>query len=388
MSNDNRELIETFYIKQFQLLKIFALWQLPEDSPTYQRLAYLGYFWFYLIFWMLLFDCGMIIQIATHLGDVNEVIKVLIIFATAVAMLGKYFYLKVYNNRFKEVFEMMHRDEFLPQNAREWRLYCKAVELARRVRNYYGTLSVSALSGLLLSLFLGEEKELPASIYHPFVLDTNFKYSLMYLYQCLSLACVCFINIGFDSLTASFLINIRGQLDVLGFRLETIGLGELDQRRILGKLKDCIKYYQCILELTHRMEELVCIPMSLQVGGSVFVLIANFYSMSMLSDNDDMGNFVKLLLYQTCMLTQIFILCYFANEVSLKSSEISFNLYESNWYDWDKVNRKLVLLMMIRFDTPIRIKSVNRCYSFNLAAFTSIVNSSYSYFALLKRINS
>ncbi|XP_059226139.1 odorant receptor 46a-like [Stomoxys calcitrans] len=128
--------------------------------------------------------------------------------------------------------------------------------------------------------------------------------------------------------------------------------------------------------------------MSTQIACSVMVLIANFYSMSLLSGFEDLVVFIKLVLYQMCMLTQIFILCYFANEISMKSSDISFNLYKSNWYDWNKENRKLVLLMMIRFEQPIRIKSINRCYSFNLPAFTSIVNSSYSYFALLKRINS
>ncbi|XP_005190949.3 odorant receptor 46a-like [Musca domestica] len=337
---------------------------------------------------MLLLDCCMILQIATHLGDVDEVIKVFIIFATAFAVMGKYLYLKIYNYRFEQLFQMMHQPEYLPENPTEWQIYCQAIDLSRRVRNYYASLSVSALSALFLSQFLGDEQELPASIYYPFQLNTNWKYGLMYVYQCVSLAILCFVNVGFDSLTASFFINIKGQLDVLGMRLQTIGVGVRDQRRILKKLKDCIRNYQRILRMTHLMEELVRIPMSVQIGGSVFVLIANFYSMSMLSDNADMGIFAKLLLYQTCMLTQIFILCYFANEVSLKSSDISFNLYESNWYDWDKVNRKLVLLMMIRFDTPISIKSINRCYSFNLAAFTAIVNSSYSYFALLKRINS
>ncbi|XP_073844571.1 odorant receptor 46a-like [Musca autumnalis] len=386
----NKEFIETFYIKQYQLLQLFALWNLPQEDniSVLWRLAYHLYFWCFFVVLMILFDCSMILQIITHIGDVDEVIKVFVIFATSVAVMAKYLYIKFYNHRFVGVFQMMHRHEFLPQNPVEWRIYRKSVDLSRRVRDYYATLSVSALSGLFLSQFVGEQKELPASIYIPFELNTNFKYSIMYIYQCLSLAVLCFVNVGFDSMTSSFFINIKGQLDVLGYRLENIGRGECNQWRILRKLKDCIIYYQRILAMTHLMEVLVCIPILVQIAGSVFVLIANFYSMSMLSDNDDMGNFVKLTLYQTCMLTQIFILCYFANEVSLKSSEISFNLYESNWYDWNKVNRKLALLMMIRFDTPIRIKSVNRCYSFNLAAFTSIVNSSYSYFALLKRINS
>lgn len=72
------------------------------------------------------------------------------------------------------------------------------------------------------------------------------------------------------------------------------------------------------------------------------------------------------------MLSQIFMLCYLANEVSLRSAELSYSLYSSEWTRCSKMNQRLMLLMMAQFGVPIRIKTVNRCYSFNLPAFTSV----------------
>lgn len=83
------------------------------------------------------------------------------------------------------------------------------------------------------------------------------------------------------------------------------------------------------------------------------------------------------------MLSQIYILCYFPSEVTFKSQEIPYFLYCSQWVQWNKLNRKLTLLMMTRFDLPIYIRSINPTYIFNLAAFTSV--SFWSLRSVLRR---
>ncbi|XP_037893410.1 odorant receptor 46a [Glossina fuscipes] len=198
------------------------------------------------------------------------------------------------------------------------------------------------------------------------------------------------MNIAYDSLGAAFFIHIKGQVDILSKRLEEIGhksSSKQNHSHINEELKACAIYYDRILELTHMMEDLMCLPLSIQILCSVLVLIANFYVFSMLTTGDEILNFIRCFLYQCCMFTQIFMLCYFANEVTLTSEKLSLAIYRAGWVDWNEENRKLALQMMGRLDLPIHIKTINRCYSFNLAAFTSIVNSSYSYFALLKNLN-
>ncbi|KAM7346163.1 odorant receptor 46a-like isoform 2-T2 [Cochliomyia hominivorax] len=354
--NQYRDQVKKFYNRQYLLLKCFGVWNLSSSNSEKMKLFYKIYFWNFLIFGMLMFDLAMIMQIVTHLEDVEEIIKALFVLATCIASLGKFLMMKYKRNLCENLFELMDDQKFLPENKMEHKILRNTINLSSNVRDCYTLLSLGALIPLQLTQFLSSIKDLPVHIYLPFDLNTNLKYNLIYFWECIAMGIVCLMNVGCDSLSTTLFIYLKGQLEILGDRLENIGrnLAKATDDVILEQLKSCIRYYNRILNLSHDIEGLLSVPISVQIACSVFVLISNFYAMSL---------------------------------VSLKSSELSYNLYMSDWYNWNKMNRKMVLIMMLRFENPIRIKSINRCYSFNLAAFTSIVNSSYSYFALLKRIN-
>lgn len=89
--------------------------------------------------------------------------------------------------------------------------------------------------------------------------------------------------------------------------------------------------------------------------------------------------FLKFFIYQNCMLSQVFILCYFtlkssllSREITQRSSELSHELYKSHWVGWSRTNQRLLLMLMMRMDTPIRIRTLNSSHSFNLALFSSV----------------
>ncbi|XP_065369705.1 odorant receptor 46a [Calliphora vicina] len=390
-TRDHHKALETFYKYQSWIFRLLALWKLPDTVTPQFRKVHNIYFYYILFFWVLSFDASCFIQFITNITDLNEVIKVFFIFATALAVLSKYSTIKLKNNLYYELVETIHRPMFRPINKREMKLFKESQNLSRTVRNSYCSISLCALHVVLMTQYFVDNTELPLSIYNPINMDQKWRYLLMYLYQYLAVSVCCYMNIAFDSISASFLIHIKGQLDILCDRLENLGSDEnnvVDDNKITFKLKNCIKFYEEIVRITSIVENLVSFPITIQIACSVLVLVANFYAMSFLSDPGDYANFIKFLIYQLCMLSQIYILCYFSSEVTFKSQEISYYLYCSKWFEWNKLNRKLTLLMMTRFDLPIRIRSLNPTFTFDLAAFTSIVNSSYSYFALLKRINS
>ncbi|XP_013113323.1 odorant receptor 46a [Stomoxys calcitrans] len=388
-SREHRELLETFYKKQSWVFRILALWKLPDTCSKRFTMLHKIYFYFILIFWVLSFDASCLIQFIANITDLNEVIKVFFIFATSLAVFAKFSTIKLKNHLYAELVETIHGHKYRPVNTREVKIFLQTHRLCRRVRNFYLVISLCALNVVMLTQYIFDNSELPLSLYNPINIDTKLRYRLMYLYQYIAVSICCYMNIAFDSLSASFMIHIKGQLDILCDRLENLGLDYgSDDHEITWQLKDCVRYYADILHITRIAENLISFPISIQIACSVLVLVANFYAMSFLSDPGDYANFMKFLIYQLCMLSQIYILCYFPSEVTTKSQEVPYYLYCSNWVDWNRFNRKLTLLIMTRFDIPIRIRSINPTYTFNLAAFTSIVNSSYSYFALLKRINS
>lgn len=281
--NEYRDIVEKIYNKQYTILKCFGLWELSPDSAKNLKTFYKIY-WYVLTFWMVLFDWTMVMQVITNLDNMDEVIKVFYMLATAIAVLGKYLRIKIKNQSFEHLFKLMLNKKFLPGNSDERAIFLKYVELSTKVRISYTCISLTALSGLFMTQYLSATEDMPVNIYNPIELNRHWKYNIMYIYECLSLAVLCMVNVAFDSLSASLFIHIKCQLGMLAHRLENIGKNSnFSQDFICHQLKDCVRYYNRILMLAHDIENLVSIPISLQIACSVFVLIANFYAMSLVS---------------------------------------------------------------------------------------------------------
>ncbi|KAL9915916.1 odorant receptor 46a [Glossina fuscipes fuscipes] len=397
------ESVKMLYSKQILIFRFVSIWDLPVNSGFYKRLAFAIYFWIVAIFLVALFALLLIIQIFCDINNISEVIRVIFNLASSLTVLGKFLTVKMKNRSFQQLFDLLHTREYLPRDLKEDKLFQRALHLSKTVLKVYGGMSLISINTTFLIQFAKDTTELPLPIYEPIDTNVPLKYFIMYFYEYLGFGLCCVMNIAYDSLGAAFFIHIKGQVDILSKRLEEIGhksSSKQNHSHINEELKACAIYYDRILELTHMMEDLMCLPLSIQILCSVLVLIANFYVFSMvlynincsrfifqLTTGDEILNFIRCFLYQCCMFTQIFMLCYFANEVTLTSEKLSLAIYRAGWVDWNEENRKLALQMMGRLDLPIHIKTINRCYSFNLAAFTSIVNSSYSYFALLKNLN-
>ncbi|XP_037942044.1 odorant receptor 46a-like [Teleopsis dalmanni] len=353
----------------------------PENAQKRYHLLNSIQFWHLLLIWWIPMDIGLSIHLLSNINSLTEIIKVFFIFATNLSALAKFVSVRIFNRSYTSVFESMYNKEFLPLDAEEHRIYMLTVERCRSMRNKYATLSIMALLTLMCFQAIFDPGNLPLSTYNPFDLTIRWHFIVAYIYQFISISLRCLTNIAFDSLAASFFIYIKGQIDILAYRLENIGKNTNFDEVITYQLKDCMRLYGKLLDLAETMESHITKQFSIQIFCSVLVLIANFYAMT---TGFEVSSFVT---YHICMMTQIFIICYYPNELSICSGELSYAVYKSNWIAWNHSNKKLALLMMLRFNTPIHIRTVNRCYSFNLNMFTSIVNSSYSYFALLKKMN-
>ncbi|XP_045542573.1 odorant receptor 4-like [Papilio machaon] len=81
-------------------------------------------------------------------------------------------------------------------------------------------------------------------------------------------------------------------------------------------------------------------------------------------------------------LTQVGILCWYANEIYTSSSGIADAVYESSWYMEDIRCRRALLIMMQRSQKPLYFTAL-KFHSITMSTYSSILTSSYSYFTLL-----
>jgi odorant receptor len=87
------------------------------------------------------------------------------------------------------------------------------------------------------------------------------------------------------------------------------------------------------------------------------------------------------------MTLQIFLPCYFGSELSFASGKLSTALFGSEWIECDKEIKSMMKIFMENAKKEIKISAFN-VFHVNLATFTTIGNSAYSYYTVLKRLNS
>ncbi|XP_036139544.1 putative odorant receptor 71a [Monomorium pharaonis] len=122
---------------------------------------------------------------------------------------------------------------------------------------------------------------------------------------------------------------------------------------------------------------------ALQFAVSMLVVCANLYKLASISLTIN-GDLITLLMYTVCMLSQIFLYCWFGNELKLKSVGVTNSIYNMQWQMLDNKSKKDLLLLMKRSMVPIEFNSAV-IITLNLDSFVSLLKASYSAYNLLKR---
>ncbi|RZC39416.1 odorant receptor 46a, isoform B-like [Asbolus verrucosus] len=68
------------------------------------------------------------------------------------------------------------------------------------------------------------------------------------------------------------------------------------------------------------------------------------------------------------------------------SSQIPYSAFESDWTGIPLEAKKNLIIFIIRTQKPIKMSAIN-LFSLSLATFTTILRTSWSYFAVLRRVN-
>ncbi|XP_019700847.1 odorant receptor 4-like [Harpegnathos saltator] len=121
---------------------------------------------------------------------------------------------------------------------------------------------------------------------------------------------------------------------------------------------------------------------AMQFVVSTMVVCSNLYQMT---KTISFSAILPLLLYMSCMLTQIFIYCWYGNEVKIKSTQLLYSIFAMDWLALDRNFKKSLLIIMNRAMIPIEFTSAY-VLSMNIDSFVGILKTSYSAYNLLKQV--
>ncbi|KAL6258340.1 hypothetical protein P5V15_010425 [Pogonomyrmex californicus] len=226
----------------------------------------------------------------------------------------------------------------------------------------------------------------------PYDISSDFAFWATTLHQAIALIVCANASVAHETLISGFMIQTCAQLDILCHRARTLPdmLREIrkhctSKEEIKAKerqlIREFIYHHRYVYRLAERVNTVFTVMIFMQFTVSSIVLCLTIYKMLM--KNLLSAEFVWISTYLGCMLGQIFLYCWFSNEVTLKSTEVGNAVYEMDWTMLPNELMKSLLVIIIRSKKPIVITS-GHIVTLSNESFMKVIKVSYSAFNVLQ----
>ncbi|KAH0947022.1 OrE29 [Eciton burchellii] len=348
-------------------------WQPFLWTSLFKNVIYKAYATF-LTSSLYIFLISQIMYIVLNVNNSNEFTDTLYIMLTILVAGYKQVYMWVDRKNFVIMINVLTEKPFAPRESHELMIQRKFENaIQTNTLRYLILVSMSISSIILTSVFTELARHnLTYKAWIPFNYSPPAIFSVVYTHQLLAMSTSGIVNVACDSLLCGLLLYICCQLEILGYRLTKITYGQ-------SILHDCIHHHNRIFEYAYIVNSKFAIIIVIQFAVSMLVVCSNLYRMAMAANY---MSYIPLIVYTSAILAQIFIYCWFGNEVKLKSLHLMNDVYNMDWTSISINSKKTLLFMMKRAMVPIEFHSLY-IITMNLDSFVALLKMSYSIFNLL-----
>ncbi|KAK5647660.1 hypothetical protein RI129_002552 [Pyrocoelia pectoralis] len=300
----------------------------------------------------------MSIEVAHHYKDFVKLSETLYIMITITGYLVKQISLTYNTKAFLKIIEFLKDPVFLSYPYELDHYMVKTVRQSTFIANMYRYI-VACCVVLFFVYPIVDHKSLP----FPFPLELGVYTYFMYAFQIVAVGLTAWNNSSIDTLTTSLMGITAAQLDILyekiiGIQNEAPEGGNNEDKNVLKVLRQCVEHHNAIMQLS----------------ANIKMYIATINS-----------QFIMLLNYIIILMIQLFMYCWYGNEIMLKSVEIGDACYKIDWYHRDKSVGQFLFIIMERSKRPLTVTTV-KLSTLSLTAFKSLLQWSYSCLALLLKM--
>ncbi|KAL9708517.1 hypothetical protein quinque_012035 [Culex quinquefasciatus] len=233
-------------------------------------------------------------------------------------------------------------------------------------------------------LFTGT-RSLPYGMFIPGV--NNFKtplYQIFFIGQAVLTFPGCCMYIPFTSFFATTTLFGLVQIRTLQRQLRTFKDEVVKENRALveSKLEKCIEDHKRIIRYVSDVDSLVTYICLIEFMSFGLMLCALLFLLNII---ENPAQIIIVVAYIFMIISQIFTFYWHANELREESMGIAEAAYDAPWVELDDSMKKKLLLVIARAQQPLEI-TVGNVYAMTLEMFQSLLNASYSYFTLLRRV--
>ncbi|XP_043285610.1 odorant receptor 46a-like [Venturia canescens] len=292
------------------------------------------------------------------------------------------------------VVDILNNDVCRPQGNEELAIQMKFDKLSRNNTMFFGGLTEGAVIAVTIGSFLENvsQRTLPFPAWLPFDYTSKWGFWIAFLHQIVAHGIGATIGGIHDALFHGLMIQVCAKLNILKYRLrsipqmiehkksrESIAISEREE------IRTCVRQHQEIHKFVKRSNEVFSIVMFIQFSVSAFVICMSTYMLSKMTMHS--AGFTFLIVYVSCMIVQIFLLCWYGNEVITESMDVSNAIYDMDWNSLGSSTKKDLRLMMTRTNYRLQYTS-GHVIVLSLDSYNRLMKLTYSMYNLLQQTSS
>ncbi|XP_070491031.1 odorant receptor 94b-like [Chironomus tepperi] len=195
-----------------------------------------------------------------------------------------------------------------------------------------------------------------------------------------------FLAVFFFSIGAGLLEELASRIAEIENVLDNENSGKDHDDKTIDELNKCILIHAKIKKFLVSAQNLVSPIIIIQVVISTAVICMTCYTISMFSPADGASVFFRQITYMIPMGLQIFIPCYYGNEIMIAAERFSMDIFHTKWYNGCKKFRTAFNTLLIHASQPlIMISGV--LFQVTLENFVAVSRLSYKFYAVMQNMN-
>ncbi|KAJ3663640.1 hypothetical protein Zmor_007881 [Zophobas morio] len=366
------------------LLKLMGLW--PKGDDIYQPGPYMLYS---RIIVFLCVACHILPQAANIYFVRNDLTSVVgIVYVIMIEMMAaiKVYFIIQKMKTLKDHVIVLKSDWFQPKNSTQTLIIGRNVAFMKLIFKMFFAVCFSGNAFYMIYPLLDdsvEGKRLPLVAWYPYDVNVWPFYQITYVHQVLSTCYLSMVHLNIDILIAAFNVYAGCQFQMLCDDLRNFVSLERDvnknlvacivqHKRILTFVEGCNQFFSWII-FWHLILSGVCIGITMFQLTLVVPFSSEFYS---------------LLTYGVAITIQIFMYCWFGNEVEVKSNLLAYAVFESDWTDLPENVKTCLLFFTMNVLKPVKITTAFGVLQLSVDTFVKILKTAWSYYALLYQLSS
>ncbi|KAJ3656615.1 hypothetical protein Zmor_015678 [Zophobas morio] len=380
-------------LREFLRLNIKLIHFFGYFSPEFHNSKIKVFYFFYRLgFLSFIFFLCFLTQLANMIdsfGDIERMTDASFLFLTNMVQCLK-LYCFIHNaSRIWKLVYSMNTEVFRPRNQAQYEILRKEIKMSKIILSLYllaCTLTcISWGVSPLLDRTSDDGIRLPLSGWYPFSTDTSPGFEFVYFYQILSTWINGLGDISMDTCISGTIMFISAQLSVLKDAVETMKpTSSSDHPTIKEALVRNVTHFKTIVQFAEEATFLFTASITGQFVVGVVIVCMSMFQMSLVSVSS--FQFFGMFIYQSCVLLEIYLWCFYGNEVIMKSDQLTQSAYMCEWTDASKEFKQNLIIFMTRTQFPLKLYA-SGYFTLSLETFKAVAKSSWSYFAVLNQVH-